>query len=179
MKKAIAITLALLLALSVLAACGKGGSKSGKSGETTTAAPTVPGETKSWGKLSVLVPDGFSFEKGTMTDDADENGLRLTKTNDTFPNFYLYFTVMGLEEAQNNVDTTREWNQDSHDVQDVADYQTGDNTWTGVCYSNETGTWTCYAIYTMLDDGNVIYAMICSKDMDVTNAVLASVDLAA
>ncbi|MCR5782462.1 MAG: hypothetical protein K6G90_06955 [Clostridia bacterium] len=180
MKKAIAIFVTLLLLVGVFSACGgnSDGDKADNSDANVEAeaenVKSVPGETKSWGKLSVLVPEGYTFKEGTMSSDTDENGVRLINDNEMWD--YMYFTVMDIETAENNVQYSLEGNS-SYDAKSVDELKTGDKTWTGETHSDADAGWTAYAVYTKLDDSQVIYALVCTKDIDTMNAVLASVRL--
>jgi len=180
MKKIIAIILSLVLALSLLAACGsKGGSDNTGSDNTGEKVETVPGEIKSWGQFTeVLVPEGFAYSEGSLIEETDENTVRMNSEADW--KFNITLSVGEAGDGEDHVENNRYFNS-KYEITDVSEYKTGDYTWKGISFTDpEDGTWTSYALYTTLEDGRDVKAVmsVTTGNDDIAQAVLASMKIA-
>ena len=159
MKKLLSVLLAAILVVSgaMLGGCAKkaaeetetttaaqsaeGETKAEEASETTEApakseAVTVPGEVQSWGKISVLVPKELKLKKGAYGDETDENAVTLYEEKDELHHYYL-INVMSPDDIQSSIDTTKEMNTE-YNIEDVAEFKEGENTFSGITYGDET-----------------------------------------
>ncbi|MCQ2456576.1 MAG: hypothetical protein MJ096_04385 [Clostridia bacterium] len=176
MKKILAIVLMLVLVLS-LAACGKGEDAGTDNGgkETEEVKEEMKGEVNTWGKISVFVPEGFTFGQGSITgvDDTDETQCYL-KGGDQYDMYHYFWIVVTEEEsAKSNVDMTKSVNE-AEDITIKAD-----NEWTGCHYVYSTafnGDLDCGMVYRVID-GAAYQVSFCgyATDSAEMTAVLNSI----
>ena len=111
MKKIIALILALIMML-VFASCG-----------------SVKGEQKTWGNISVFVPEKYSLNGGSLANDNDKNQCTIKPEQST--NMYDYFIVAitNAKNALSNIESTKSVNN----AEDVT-VKVGDTEWKGCKY---------------------------------------------
>ena len=108
------ILFSLLLCLS---ACGK-----------NNPGSDVGGETKSFGKISVFLPEGMLLTGGSIFDSNDENELQITTPDEFVP--YFLVSVKKAETAEKDLASAKEKNGGS----EIESFKTGKNVWHGVAY---------------------------------------------
>ncbi|MBR2109265.1 MAG: hypothetical protein IJ932_04880 [Ruminococcus sp.] len=170
MKKLIKITavvMALLMCCAVFASCG-----GGKGGDSGSADNSVAGETKTWGNITVLVPDGMNFKGGNVLDEKDPDVVNLSK-KDNATN-YILITINDDEEgAKSGLDSTKDANKGSKETT----FEAGKK-WTAVTYEySGSPAFQAYAEF----DGRyaVIQSFGFATDDETTTAVLSSLKVKA
>ena len=148
-KKVIAIMLAAALASAVLASCGnKGKVVDGSDGGNGNSA-TVTGEDRTWGNITIFVPDGFTLKGGDIL--SDENPDKLTLNSDDSDMTYVTVTANADDDnVKMGIESTRSMNEGAEDYTVAA----GETEWTGVTY-NASG-YQCYALCAPMGDGYVM-----------------------
>ena len=192
--KVLALILALVLAIGVLAACGDkksdddkttSGSKDTKDAEkvdgTKEATDTEPaetndteikGETETWGRYTVFVPEGYALKGGDAFDENNEKSFNLNGDEGFFN--YFMFNLYNEDSAKMSVETTKESNEGAEDVE----IEFGGVKWIGVAY--ESMDIPCFSMYA--DFGNDEFVLVSGAsnayDSDLVNAVLSSIVVA-
>ncbi len=158
--KITAVVMALALVISAFASCGGGGG-------------SVSGETKTWGNITVLVPEGMTLKGGDVLNKEDPDKLTISK-NDNAMNYFLITVSDSEDNAKSNVETTRSMNKGCKDVS----VETEGAKWTGVTY-DYSGT-KVFQIYAKVD-GRVVTVQSYGfeADSDTSKAVLGSLKIAA
>lgn len=141
MKKIIAVLMVLTLMLSLCACDG-------------SSAPK--GEEKTWGNITVFVPDGWTLTEGSLIDEQDPDSLSL-KDPDAGLLSYVNVLVDDEESIDANISATKEYNEGAED----ATVKAGDKEWTGVTY--ESMSYKCGYLKTIAGD-KVIAAYYCGYD---------------
>lgn len=186
--KRIALALTLLLALALLAACGKDGGKAPvqeTAAATPTAAPTpaptpeptpepvpeetpgeaVTGKTAEYGSYTVLVPEGFQLKEPGEYSYYDFSVQRSEFS-------FIYFITEDDNEAvmEDYNYNKKTYTNEQEDVE--ATY--GANTWTGFQYSDGWGGYG-FEVYTALGE-KLVRVSSCGFTFDspVVEAVLSS-----
>ncbi len=154
MKKIITLILALIMML-VFASCG-----------------SVKGEQKTWGNISVFVPEKYSLNGGSLANDNDKNQCTIKPEQST--NMYDYFIVAitNAKNALSNIASTKSVNN----AEDVT-VKVGDTEWKGCkyLYDSVSGKIDCGMIYAEI--GDVTYQVsFCghAPESEEMNAILAS-----
>lgn len=141
MKKLIALLLAVVLVL-CLVACGSGD----KPAETEA---TLKGEQKTWGQISVFVPEGYVLGGGSITgvDDTDETQCYIQPETPSMYDYY-WICVQDAETAAGNVEMTKNINY----AEDIT-VNDGSKDWTGCHYVYESysGSVDCGAVVCEID----------------------------
>ena len=123
--KATALVMVIALCCCLFSACGDSAAK---------------GEQKTWGNISVLVPDGMKLSGGSAADKEDKNVVTLQKTDDIM--CYLQISIVdSLDTAKNNASLTKSTNNAS----DIKAFKVGDTEWNGVTYKFSENP--CFMIY--------------------------------
>jgi len=163
MYKVLALVLALMMLVSVLAACGEKKDDS-KSSDTASQADNgdnggsgsgeVAGAEQTWGNLTVFVPDTMDFKGGDGTYDPDDENTAWLYNKAKATDYIKLRLVESEEIAKDSVDTTKEFNQ-SYDPTDVT-IGLDNSQWEGVTY-NASGT-TCLTAYATI--GGKVYIVM-------------------
>lgn len=175
----LSFALALVMLVAVFAACGKKdeGATAGTdvNANADTKAAEVAGEKQTWGIYSVLVPSDMTLAGGDLIDKESPEKFSLSlKENESHQ---IRVSVVDEETATSSVATTKEMNESS-DPKDV-EFKAGDVTWKGVAY-NYMGTSDCFQIYGEINGRCVLVGgSYYAYDSDVTNAILASLEVTA
>ena len=166
--KILVLTLALVLVVSCFAACGENNSAAPANNDAsanndapaTTAAPA--GATQTWGNITVLVPDGFTLDGGSMFDDNSADDLTLTGSG---LNYFQISILENEDSAKDNLDMTKSFNEEAK-PEDVTVSANG--AWTGVYY-NSYG-YDCFQVYATVN-GKVVQVNGCGYKPDSATAV--------
>lgn len=151
--KLLALILAIMMIASVTAACGE---KSDKSNDSSAgSADKVPGEVQTWGEITVFVPDTMTLEGGDGTLDPDDQKTVWLKGKEKATDYIMITTRYDEAGAKNNIDTTKEMNQEYNPV-DVSVSFNDIFIWNGVSYTS-FGI-DCTSLYSVSDD-KVYYLM--------------------
>ena len=173
MKKAIrilALVMAMLLAVGVFAACGESG---GSGDKVSDGGESVKGETKTWGNITVLVPEGMTLKGGNILDENDPDVVNISKTDNAM-NYFLITVDDDEEDAKGGIDSTREINSGCEDVT----VEAGGKTWKGVKYQYSGND--VFQIYATVDGRvPVVQCYGFAPDSDTSKAILASLKIAA
>ncbi len=184
--KIIALVLSLAMVIGIFAACSSKEPAKVDDNKTTeqpsnnkTDEPKgedpkqeVKGEEKTWGNITVFIPEGMQLTGGSLIDKESKNDLSIQLTE----NLSHYYNVSIVEEetAINSVAGTKEINEGASDVSFTA----GENTWTGVAYKYASTT-DCFQVYSTINGKVVlITAGWNAYDSAETNAILASIKVA-
>ncbi len=165
--KIIALVMMLTLVVTVFASCGdkKEGSDEGAS------EASAKGETQTWGNITIFVPEGYTLNGGDMFDSENPDKLTLNKEGSSYD--YVMISANFTEDnAVSSIDTTKEMNEGSEDVEITA----GANTWKGVAY-NASGV-DCISLYAKIGEGYVVLSSAgMSKDDATFKTVLESINV--
>ena len=152
------VVLTLVLALTLLAACGGG-----------EDAADVKGETQTWGEITLFVPEEYTLKGGDMFGEEAPNRLTLNKGESSFE-YIMVGSGYTEDEAASSIDMTRSVNEGCEDIEITA----GANTWTGVAY-NSLGV-DCVSVSAPIGDGYVLITSAgAAKDDAAFNKVLESI----
>ena len=165
--KITAVVMALLLCCAAFASCGGGDSK----GDSGSGGSSVAGETKTWGNITVLVPEGMTLKGGNVLDEKDPDVVNISK-KDNAMNYFL-ITINDTEEgAKSGLETTKDTNKGKDATIDAG------KKWTAVTYEySGSPAFQAYAEF----DGRfaVVQSFGFATDDDTTTAVLSSLKVKA
>lgn len=150
MKKLLAILLALAMIL-CFAACGEkqdanNDSPDGGNTDTGDKAPEVKGEQKSWGEISVFVPEGYNLNGGSITGVDDEDPKQCYMQTDP-ASMYDYFWIITKDEESALADI--EMTKSLNNAEDLT-LEVDGKTWKGCSY-----------VYSTSFNGDVTIGSVC------------------
>lgn len=160
MKKILAFLLAVLVCVSLLAACGDDSSSDSSSGSSSGSGSTESANTQTWGDITVYVPDGMTLEGGNGTFDPDDPKTLWLREGNGGMNYIKVQLVDSAADAQNNIDMTKSMNEE-YSPRDLT--WTGPNgiSWKGVMY--EASGYLCVSLYAETN-GKVYYVISAGYD---------------
>lgn len=172
MKKLIALLLAVMLVL-CLVACGGDANPDGGDKPAETEAQ-LKGEQKTWGQISVFVPEGYVLGGGSITgvDDTDETQCYIQGETPSMYDYY-WICVQDAETAASNIELTKSINN----AEDIT-INDGSKDWKGCHYVYDaySGKVDIGAVACEID-GVTYVANFCGHkpDSDELKTVLASI----
>ena len=146
--KVIAMLLTLVMALGSFAACGKG-SDNGNGGNDTGSsdnggAAAIKGETKSWGNITVFVPEGYDI----TGEEDDPDYVQVYLVSRPLQAFTIC-VVDSEEDALASIEITKEANEVNGGAGDVT-IKAGGVNWNGYAY--KSGSDDCFVFYGKVGD---------------------------
>lgn len=176
--KIFALMMALALVIGILAACGdkKGGDTTGTgegtAAETEKAGGEAKGETQTWGRYTVLIPDGYVLKGGDVFDEENTKAFNINNKDSSLT--YFMFNTYDEDSCKSSIDTTKDMNEGASDVSVVYNGVT----WTGVAY--ESIGIACFSMYADFGNGDFVLLSAAGNayDSDTTSAILSSLVLA-
>lgn len=163
--RTVCIALTVIMAAFMFAACGSGGS----GGENN--AKEVKGETKTWGRYTILVPEKMELSGGNVLDPEDPTVVTVRDTDSVL--HYVMCTIFPEESCKSSVEGTKESNSGENVTIDINGV-----TWTGTKY-----TWSGsdgFSMYAQIDGEWVLASgFYHAYDSEITRAILGSIKVSA
>lgn len=169
MFKILCLVLAVVMSACVFAACGggEGGSGSGDNG----GKDTVTGETQTWGRYTILVPENMVLKGGNVLDENDPTIVSVKDSDNDL--HYVMCTLFSEESCKSSVDSTKSINNGEDITIDINGV-----TWTGVKYSAFSSDG--FSMYGKVDGEWVLASgFYHGYDSAITTAILGSLAVSA
>lgn len=167
MFKALCIALTVIMAAFMFAACGG----SGEGGDNGGDAKEVKGETQTWGRYTILVPEKMELVGGNILDPEDPTIVTVKDSDSSL--HYVMCTIYSEESCKNSVEGTKTGNNGEDVTMDINGV-----TWTGVKY-----TWSGsdgFSMYAQVDGEWVLASgFFHAYDSEITKAILGSIKVSA
>ena len=163
--KALCIALTVIMAACMFAACGSSGEGGGSEKE-------VKGETQTWGRFTLLVPENMNLKGGNILNENDPTVVTVKENDNDF--HYVMFNLYDEDTCKSSVEGTKSANDGSQEfTMDVNGV-----TWKGVSY--EYFSSPGFQMYGQVDGQYVLCGgFYFSYDSEIVKAILGSLKVAA
>ena len=164
--KLVCAVLALIMAAGMFAACSGEGNNDGGSG-----AKEVKGETQTWGRFTLLLPEGMILKGGNMFDENDPSIVTIKDAENEL--HYLMFNLYDEDTCKSSLESTKSANGGEDFTMEANGV-----TWTGVFYN--TFSYEGFQMYGEVDGQYVLVGgYYYGHEHEITKAVVSSLKVAA